>query len=68
MGLGYFSIFLGMFLASLIAFFLLKKAWIIWRTARLRIWAIIPLILGCLCAYFAIYPLLIIYKEGFYTF
>jgi len=54
--------------AAVIAIVLLKAAWGIWKTARLKIWAMIPLLLGGFCAAVALYFLAIIWREGFYSF
>ena len=68
MGLAYFSLFLTIFGAAGIAVVLLKLAWSIWKKARFKILAIIPLLLGGFCAFVALYSLAIIWREGFYSF
>ena len=68
MGLAYFSIFIGILGAAAIAVVLLKAAWGIWKKARLNILAIIPLLLGGISAFYALYFLAIILKEGIYSF
>ena len=45
-GLAYFSIFIGILGAAAIAVVLLKAAWGIWKKARLKFLALIPLLLG----------------------
>jgi len=54
--------------AAGIAIVLLKAAWGICKQARFKIRAIIPLLLGGLCAVTAFYFLAIIWREGFYSF
>ena len=54
MGLAYFFIFITIFGAAGIAVVLLKAAWEIWKKARFKILAIIPLLLGGFCAFFAL--------------
>jgi len=54
--------------AAGIAIVLLKAAWGIWKKARFKILAIIPLLLGGFCAVVAFYFLAIIWREGFYSF
>lgn len=66
MGLAYFSLFLMIFGAAGIAVVLLKLACRIWKKARFKILAIIPLLLGGFCAFVALYSLAIIWKEGLY--
>ncbi len=66
MGLGYFFIFTIILGAAGIAVVLLKAAWGIWKKARFKILAIIPLLLGSFCAFIAFYLLGIILREGFY--
>ena len=68
MGLAYFSIFVVILGAAGIAVVLLKAAWEIWKKARFKILAMIPLLLGGFCAFFAVYILAIILREGFYSF
>ena len=68
MGLGYFFIFTIILGAAGIAVALLIAAWGIWKKARFKILAIIPLLLGGFCAFFALYFLVIILKEGIYSF
>ncbi|WP_300417160.1 hypothetical protein [uncultured Oscillibacter sp.] len=68
MGLAYFSIFIGILGAAAIAVVLLKAAWGIWKKARFKFLALIPLLLGGFCAFVAFYFLAIILKEGFYSF
>ena len=68
MGLAYFSIFIGILGAAAIAVVLLKAAWGIWKKARFNILAIIPLLLGGISAFYALYFLAIILKEGIYSF
>lgn len=46
MGLAYFSILIGILGLAGIAVVLLKAAWGIWKKARFKILAIIPLLLG----------------------
>lgn len=66
MGLGYFFIFTIILGAAGIAVALLIAAWGIWKKARFKILAIIPLLLGSFCAFIAFYLLGIILREGFY--
>lgn len=66
MGLAYFFLFLTIFGAAGIAVVLLKAAWGIWKKARFKILAIIPLLLGGFCAFVALYFLAIIWREGLY--
>mgnify|MGYP001037499598 CR=1 FL=1 len=66
MGLGYFFIFTMILGAAGIAVALLITAWGIWKKARFKIWAIIPLLLGGSFAFIAFYLLGIILREGFY--
>ena len=66
MGLGYFFIFTIILGAAGIAVALLIAAWGIWKKARFKILAIIPLLLGSFCAFIAFYILGIILREGFY--
>jgi len=54
--------------AAGIAIVLLKAAWGIWKTARLKILAMIPLLLGGFCAATAVYFLAVIWGKGFYSF
>ena len=54
MGLAYFSIFVTILGAAGIAVVLLKAAWEIWKKARFKILAMIPLLLGGFCAFFAV--------------
>jgi len=54
--------------AAGIAILLLQAAWRIWKKARFRILAIIPLLLGGFCAAVAVYFLAVIWREGFYSF
>lgn len=68
MGLAYFFLFLTIFGAAAIAVVLLKAAWEIWKKARLKFMAVIPLLLGGFCAFVALYFLAIILREGFYSF
>lgn len=68
MGLAYFFIFIIIFGGAGIAVVLLKVTWEIWKKARFKIWAIIPLLLGSFCAFVALYFLAIILREGFYSF
>ena len=68
MGLAYFSILIGILGAAGIAVVLLKAAWEIWKKARFKILAIIPLLLGGISTFFALYFLAIILKEGIYSF
>ena len=68
MGLSYFSIFIVILGAAAIAVVLLKAAWGIWKKARFKFWALIPLLLGGFCAFVALYFLAIILREGFYSF
>ena len=68
MGLAYFSIFIGILGAAAIAVVLLKAAWGIWKKARFKILAIIPLLLGGISTFFALYFLAIILKEGICSF
>lgn len=68
MGLAYFSIFIVILGAAAIAVVLLKAAWGIWKKARLKFLALIPLLLGGFCAFAALYFLAIILREGFYSF
>lgn len=68
MGLAYFVVFLTIFGAVGIAVVLLKLAWRIWKKARFKMMAIIPLLLGGFCAVVAFYFLAIIWREGFYSF
>ena len=68
MGLAYFSIFIGILGLAGIAVVLLKAAWGIWKKARFKILAIIPLFLGGISAFFALYILAIILKEGISSF
>ena len=68
MGLAYFSIFVTILGAAGIAVVLLKAAWGIWKKARFNILAIIPLLLGGISAFYALYFLAIILKEGIYSF
>lgn len=68
MGLAYFSIFIGILGAAGIAVVLLKAAWEIWKKARFKILAIIPLLLGGISTFFALYFLAIILKEGICSF
>ena len=68
MGLAYFIWFLTILGTAGIAIVLLKLAWRIWEKARLKILAIIPLLLGGFCAFLVLYFLAIILREGFYSF
>lgn len=68
MGLAYFSILIGILGLAGIAVVLLKAAWGIWKKARFKILAIIPLLLGGISTFFALYFLAIILKEGIYSF
>ncbi len=68
MGLAYFSILIVILGSAGIAVVLLKAAWEIWKKARFKFLAIIPLFLGGFCAFFALYFLAIILREGFYSF
>ena len=68
MGLAYFSILIGILGLAGIAVVLLKAAWGIWKKARLKFLALIPLLLGGFCAFAALYFLAIILREGFYSF
>ena len=68
MGLAYFSIFIVILGAAGIAVVLLKAAWGIWKKARFKILAIIPLLLGGISTFFALYFLAIILREGIYSF
>ena len=68
MGLGYFFIFTMILGAAGIAVALLITAWGIWKKARLKFLALIPLLLGGFCAFAALYFLAIILREGFYSF
>jgi len=54
--------------AAGIALVLLKAAWGIWKTARFKILAMIPLLLGGFCAAAALYFLAVILREGSYSF
>ena len=65
-GLAYFTLFLMIFGSAWIAIVLLKLAWRIWKKARFKILAIIPLLLGGFCAFVALYSLAIIWREGLY--
>jgi len=67
-GLAYFFLLLMIFGAAGIAIVLLKLAWRIWKKARLKVLAVIPLLLGGFCAFVALYSLAIIWREGFYFF
>ncbi|WP_295758598.1 hypothetical protein [uncultured Oscillibacter sp.] len=68
MGLAYFSILIGILGLAGIAVVLLKAAWGIWKKARFKILAIIPLLLGGISTFFALYFLAIILREGIYSF
>ena len=68
MGLAYFSIFIVILGLAGIAVVLLKAAWGIWKKARFNILAIIPLLLGGISTFFALYFLAIILKEGICSF
>ena len=68
MGLAYFSILIGILGLAGIAVVLLKAAWGIWKKARFKILAIIPLLLGGISTFFALYFLAIILKEGICSF
>ena len=68
MGLAYFFIFFTVLGAAGIAVVLLKAAWEIWKKARFKFLALIPLLLGGFCAFVALYFLAIILREGFYSF
>ena len=68
MGLAYFFLFLTIFGAAGIPVVLLKLAWGIWKKARFKFLAIIPLLLGGFCAFVALDFLAIILREGFYSF
>ncbi len=68
MGLAYFSILIGILGLAGIAVVLLKAAWEIWKKARFKILAIIPLLLGGISTFFALYFLAIILREGIYSF
>jgi hypothetical protein len=67
-GLAYFSILIGILGLAGIAVVLLKAAWGIWKKARFKILAIIPLLLGGISTFFALYFLAIILREGIYSF
>ena len=67
-GLAYFSIFIVILGLAGIAVVLLKAAWGIWKKARFNILAIIPLLLGGISTFFALYFLAIILREGIYSF
>ena len=64
----YFSIFIVILGLAGIAVVLLKAAWGILKKARFKILAIIPLFLGGISAFFALYILAIILREGIYSF
>ena len=68
MGLAYFSILIGILGLAGIAVVLLKAAWGIWKKARFKILAIIPLLLGGISTFFVFYFLAIILREGIYSF
>ena len=57
MGLAYFFIFITILGAAGIAVVLLKAAWEIWKKARFKFLALIPLLLGGFCAFVALYVL-----------
>lgn len=65
-GLAYFFLFVTIFGAAGIAVVLLKAAWKIWNKARIKILAIIPLLLGGFCGFAALYLLAIVWREGLY--
>ena len=54
MGLAYFFIFITILGAAGIAVVLLKAAWEIWKKARFKFLALIPLLLGGFCVLFAL--------------
>lgn len=65
MGLAYFFLFFTIFGAAGIAVVLLKVTWRIWKKARFKFLAIIPLLLGGYCAFVVFYLLAMIWREGF---
>lgn len=63
MGLAYLFLFVMILGAAGIAVALLIAAWEIWKKARFKILAIIPLLLAGLCAVVAFYLLAIVWRE-----
>lgn len=63
MGLGYFFIFTMILGAAGIAVALVIAAWNIWKKARFKILAIIPLLLVIPCAVVVFYLLEIVWRE-----
>lgn len=68
MGLGYFFIFLTILGAGALAVVLLKTAWKLWNSPKWRALAVLPFLLALPCAFAAIYFMVVILREGFYSF
>ncbi len=68
MGLGYFFIFLTIFGAGALAVVLLKAAWKLWNSPKWRALAVLPFLLALPCGYAAVYLVVMILREGFYSF
>ena len=63
MGLAYLFLF-GMILGGIgAAVLLLRAAWEVWKKIRLKVLAVIPLLLAVACAVVAFYLLMIVWRE-----
>ena len=63
MGLAYLFLFVMILGAAGIAVALVIAAWNIWKKARFKILAILPLLLAVLCAVVVFYLLAIVWRE-----
>ena len=63
MGLAYLFLFIMILGAIGAAFALLVAAWKIWKKSRLKIFAIIPVLLAVPCVVVAFYLLAIVWRE-----
>lgn len=54
--------------AGALAAVLLKAAWKLWNSPKWRALAVLPFLLALPCAFAAIYFMVVILREGFYSF